>query len=130
MRSSRTGSSPPGAKEVELFILPSQNPSEILVEILIERHIRTQTAYLLVLVTVEQGTQGDDPVTTTEEDGNEAADGDHGPAQRLPGFQSFRENQARIHETQNDHREAQYEEHCSQSCLQTQSNLLAPNDAL
>jgi hypothetical protein len=40
------------------------------------------------------------------------------------------ENQARIHEIQNDHRDSQYEEHRSQSCLQTQSNLLARNGAV
>src|SRR5262245_22939333 len=98
MRSSRTGSSPPGAKEVELFILPSQNLTEVLVEILIELSVRTQTANLMVLITVKQGTKGDDLVTTTEENGNEAADGHHCPAERLAGFQSFRENQPWIHE--------------------------------
>src|SRR5437870_10268699 len=130
MRSSRTGSSSPGVNEVETFILASQNHSEILIEILIELCVRTQTAHLLVLVAMKQGTQGNDLVTATEENGNEAAGSDHCPAQRLAGFQGFRENQAKIHETQNDYRDSHYEEHRSQSCLQTQSNLLAGNGAL
>src|SRR5215813_8180636 len=130
MRSSRTGSWSPGVNEVKTFILVSQNLSEILIEILIELSVRTQTAHLLVLVAMKQGTQGNDLVTATEENGNEAADGDRCPAQRLVGFQAFRENQARIHETQNDHRDSHYEEHRSQSSLQAQSNLLASNGAL
>src|SRR5215831_9370034 len=97
---------------------------------LIELCVRTQTAHLLVLVTEKHGTQGYELVTATEEHGNQAADGDHGPSQRLAGLQGFRENQARIHETQNDHRDPHYEEHRSESCLQTQSNLLAGDGAL
>src|SRR5262249_11500779 len=130
MRSSRTGSWSLGVNEVKTFILVSQNHSEILIEILIELCVRTQTAHLLVLVAKKQATQGNDLVTATEENGNEAAGGDRCPAQRLGGFQVCRQNQARIHETQNDHRDPQYEEHRSQSCLQTQSNLLASNGAL
>src|SRR4030095_3516165 len=127
MRSSRTGSWSPGVNEVETFILASQNDSEIPIEILIELCVRTQAAHLLVLVAMKQGTQGNDLVTATEENGNQAADGDHCPAQCLAGFQGFRENQARIHEAQDDHRDSQYEEHRSQRCVQTQSNLLAGN---
>src|SRR5262245_11726608 len=130
MRSSRTGSWSPGVNEVKTFILVSQNLSEILIEILIELCVRTQTAHLLVLVAKKQGTQGNDLVTATEENGNEAAGGDRGPAQRLAGCQGFRENQARIHETHNDRCDSQYEEHRSQNCLQVQSNLLASNSAL
>src|SRR5262245_45421524 len=130
MRSSRTGSWPPGVNEVETFILVSLNLSEILIEILIELCVRTQTAHLLVLIAKKQVTQGNDLVTATEEYGNEAAGGDHCPAQRLTGFQGFRENHARMRETQNDQRDSQYEEHRSQNCLQTQSNLLASNSPL
>src|SRR5215468_12044111 len=93
MRSSRTGSWSPGVNEVETFILVSQNHSEILIEILIELCVRIQTAHLLVLVAEKQGTQGNDLVTATEENGNEAAGGDHGPAQRFGCFQGFREDQ-------------------------------------
>src|SRR5499426_3007575 len=110
-----TGSWLPGVNEVETFILVSQNHSEILFEILIELCVRTQTAHLLVLIAMKQGTQGNNFVTATEENGNEAAGGDHCPAQRLAGFQGFRENQTRIHETQNDQRNSQYEENRSQS---------------
>src|SRR5213594_2383214 len=127
MRSSRTGSWSPGVNEVETFILASQNHSEILIEILIELSVRTQTAHLLVLVAMKQGTHGNDLVTATEENGNEAAGGDHCPAQRLAGFQGFRKNQARIHETQNDQRDSHDEEHRSERCLQTQTNLLPSN---
>src|SRR5438034_10926175 len=130
MRSSRTGSWSPGVNEVKTFILASQKHSQILSEILSELCVRTKTSQLLVLVAKKQGIQGNDLVTATEENWNEAAGGDHCPAQRLAGFQGSRENQARIHETQNDHRDSQYEEHRSQSCLQTQSNLLASNGAL
>src|SRR5215472_457344 len=97
MRSSRTGSWSPGVNEVETFILVSQNHSEVLIEILIELCVRTQTAHLLVLVAKKQGTQGNDLVTATEENGNAAAGGDGCPAQPLAGFQGFRENQARTH---------------------------------
>src|SRR5215831_4028053 len=97
IRSSRTGSWSPGINEVETFILASKNHSEILIEILIELCVRTQTAHLLVLVAKKQGTQGNDLVTATEENGNEAAGGDRCPAQPLAGFQGFRENQARTH---------------------------------
>src|SRR5262245_61924052 len=110
MRSSKTGSWSPGDNELETFILASQNHSEILIEILIELWVRTQTAHLLVLVAMKQGTQGNGLVTATEENGNEAAGGDHCPAQHLAGFQGFRKNQARMHETQNDHRDSQHEE--------------------
>src|SRR5262249_9885863 len=130
MRSSRTGRWSPGVNEVETFILVSQKLSEILIEILIQLCVRTQTAHLLVLVTMKQGTQGNEFVTATEENGNEAAGGDHCPSQRRAGFQGVRENQARIHETQNDHRDSQHEEHRSQSCLQMQSNSLASNGSL
>src|SRR5262249_6110283 len=130
IRSSRTGSWSPGVNEVETFILVSQNLSEILIEILIKLCVRTQTAHLLVLVAMEQGTQSNDLVTATEENGNEAAGGDHRSAQRLAGFQGFRENQSRIHETQNDQGDSQYEEHRSQSYLQTQTDLLTGNGAL
>src|SRR5262245_50414936 len=123
MRSSRAGSSPPGTKEFELFILAFRIFCEILVEILIEFSVRTQTAHLLVLVTVEQGTQGSDLVAATEENGNEAAGGEQCPAHSLARFQSFRENQARTHETQKNQHEAQDEERCSQCCLQTESRL-------
>src|SRR5437867_13438964 len=81
MRSSRTGSWSPGVNEVETFILASLNHSEILIEILIELCVRTQAAHLLVLVAKKQGTQGNDLVTATEENGNEAAGGDRCPAQ-------------------------------------------------
>src|SRR5215475_7545903 len=118
MRSSRTGSWSPGVNEVETLMLASQNHSEILIEILIELCVRTQTAYLLVQVAMKQGTQDNDLVTATEENGNEAACGDRCPAQRLAGLQGFREYQARIQETQNDQRDSQYEENRSQSCLQ------------
>src|SRR5438105_11898743 len=107
IRSSRTGSRSPGINEVKTFILASQNHSEILFEILIELCVRTQTAHLLVLVAMKQGTQGNDLVTAAEENGNEAAGGDHCPAHRLAGFQGFQDNQARIHKTQNDHRDSQ-----------------------
>src|SRR5262245_22793002 len=117
MRSSRTGSWSPGVNEVETLILASQNLIEILMEILIELCVRTQTAHLLVLVTKKQGTQGNDLVTATEENRNQAVGGDHCPAQRLAGFQSFGENQARIHETQNDQHDSHYKEHRSQSGL-------------
>src|SRR5207247_9338228 len=100
MRSSRTGSWSPGVNEVETFILASQNHSEILIEILIELCVRTQTAHLLVLVAMKQGTKGNDLVTATEENGNEAAGGDHCPAQGLDGLQGCRENPARSHESQ------------------------------
>src|SRR5262245_3149597 len=129
MRSSRTGSWSAGVNEVE-FILASLNHSEILIEILIEPCIWIQTAHLLVLVAKKQGMQGNYLVTAAEENGNEAAGGHHCPAQRLAGFQAFRENQARIRETQNDHRDSQYEERHSKSCLQTKSNLLAGKGAL
>src|SRR5262245_35536620 len=130
IRSSRTGNWSPGVNEVETFILASQNHSEILIEILIERCVRTQTAHLLVLVAKQQGTQGNDLVAATEENWNESAGGERCPTQRLAGFQGFRQNQARVHKTQNDHRDSQYEEHRSQRCLQTQSNLLASNSGL
>src|SRR5215510_8943332 len=130
IRSRKTGSWSPGVNEVEAFILASQNHSEILIEMLIELCVRTQTAHLPVLVAKKQGTQGNDLVTAAEENGNEAAGGDRCPAQRLAGFQGFRENQARIHETQNYHRDSQHEKHRSQSCLQMQSNLLASNGPL
>src|SRR5262247_3557971 len=109
MRSSRTGSWSPGVNEVETLMLASQNHGEILIEILIEVCVRTQTAHLLVLVAIKQGTQGNDLVTATEENRNKAAGSDHCPAQSLTGFQGFRENQARIRETQNDHRDSHYE---------------------
>src|SRR5207247_10594462 len=100
MRSSRTGSWSPGVNEVETFILASQNHSEILIEILIELCVRTQTAHVLVLVATKQGTQGNDLVTATEESGNEAAGGDRCPAQRQAGSQGCSENRARSHDTQ------------------------------
>src|SRR5215467_734553 len=105
MRSSRTGSWSPGVNEVETFILVSQNHSEILIEILIELCVRIQTAHLLVLVAVKQGTQGNDLVTAAEENGNEAAGDDQRSAQHLDGFQGWRENQAGTGETKNDHRD-------------------------
>jgi hypothetical protein len=79
---------------------------------------------------MKQGTQGNDLVTATQENGNEAAGGHHYPAQRLAGFQSFRENQARTHEAEDYHGDSQHEEHRSQSCVQTQSNSLAGYGAL
>src|SRR6516162_8946944 len=99
MRSSRAGSWSPGFNESETFILASQNQIEILIEILVESWVPTQTAYLLVLVAVKQATQGNELVTTTEENGNEAAGGDYYATQRLAGFHGFGENQAGIHET-------------------------------
>src|SRR6266481_1440183 len=84
-RSSRAGSWSAGVNELETFILASHTHSEILIELLIELCVRTQTAHLLVLVAKKQGTQGNDLVTATEENGNEAAGGDHCPAQRLAG---------------------------------------------
>src|SRR5215475_7963924 len=107
MRSSRTGSWSPGVNEVETLMLASQNHSEILIEILIEPCVRTQTAHLLVLVAMKQRTQGNDLVTATEENGNEAAGGDDCTAQPHAGFQGFRENQARSHKAQNDQGDSQ-----------------------
>src|ERR1051325_2877776 len=77
MRSSRTGSWSPGVNESKTFILSSQNLSEILIETLIKLWVATQTADLLVLVAMKQETQDNDLVTATEENGNEAARGDH-----------------------------------------------------
>src|SRR5207247_9428889 len=103
---------------------------EILIEILIELCVRTQAAHLLVLVAKKQGIQGNDLVTATEENGNEAAGGDQCPAQRLAGFQGSRENQPRIDKTQNNYRDSRYDEHPSQSLLQTQTNCRASNGCL
>src|SRR4030095_9025714 len=89
MRSSRTGRWSPGVIEVETFILASQNLSEILIEILVKLCVRAQPAHLLVLVAKQQGTQGVDLVTATEENGNEAVGSNRCPAQRLAGFQGF-----------------------------------------
>src|SRR5262249_47577760 len=130
MRSSRTGSWSPGVNEVEAFILASQNFVEVLIEIVIQLCVRTQAAHLLVLIATQQGTQSNEVVTATEENGNETTGGNHQPAQHLNGFQSFRKNPTGTHETQNDHRDSQYEEQCSQSGLQKQSDSDASNDCL
>jgi hypothetical protein len=94
------GSWSPGVNEVEAFILLSQNHGQILIEISIESRVRTQTAYLLVLIAMKQGTQSNGLVTATEENGNKAAGDENYPAQCLGPFQAFRENQTGTQETE------------------------------